>query len=164
MKKLLLASLFLYNGFLLAQEPLTIKEIDSTSTEVPFSIIEKVPIYKGCDATLSNKELKDCMSNELTKHVVENFKTNIAKRLDLPDGIVKINVIFKINTEGNVIDILVKAPHPELEAETIRVISSIPKLDSPGHQDGEPVIVPYALPIVFKIDGSKKRKSKNKRN
>jgi protein TonB len=164
MKKLLIVSLLLCNGLLLAQEPLTIKEIDSTSTEVPFSIIEKVPVYKGCDPSMRTEELKACMSYAITNLVSMNFNTSIANDLGLPDGTVRVNVMFKIDVDGSIIDVQARAPHPALEAEAIRVVNLIPRLDKPGYFKGEPVVVPYSLPILFKVENSKKRKSKTKRN
>jgi hypothetical protein len=160
MKKLLLVSLLLCNGFLLAQEPLTIKEIDSTSTEVPFNIIENVPIYKGCDPSMRPEELKACMSYAITNLISQNFNTNITNGLGLPDGPVRINVIFKINVDGNIIDAQARAPHPALEKEALRLVSLIPKLDKPGYYKGEPVVVPYSLPILFKVENPKSSKSK----
>jgi hypothetical protein len=49
---------------------------------------------------------------------------------------------------GHVFDIRARAPHKALEAEAIRVIALLPKI-TPGFQFGEPVIVPYSLPIIF---------------
>ena len=37
------------------------------------------------------------MSDAISKHVVQNFNSDMASRLGLPDGLVRINVIFKIN-------------------------------------------------------------------
>ncbi|MFD0989220.1 energy transducer TonB [Mariniflexile jejuense] len=129
---------------------------DNNSKVTSFEVIENVPVYKGCDHTLSNKELKDCMSISISKHIAKNFNTNVSNGLGIPDGRVKINVIFKINRDGNIIDIVAKAPHPALEEEAIRVIKLMPKMDKPGYQRGEPVTVPYALPIVFNVVNPKK--------
>src|SRR5690606_3046757 len=63
----------------------------------------------------------------------------------------RINVIFKIDKEGNVVEVKSRAPHPALEAEAKRVINSLPKF-IPGTQKGKAVVVPYSLPILFKVD------------
>ena len=140
-----------------------IKDLDHDDSGVPFAVIENVPIYYGCDAKLSNAELKNCMSKKVVRHVSTNFNTDIAANLGLPDGKVRILVIFKVNKEGKIIDIQARAPHPALEKEAIRVISLIPDLDKPGYQKGKPVVVPYSLPIVFQIDNSSKKLSKKER-
>lgn len=137
------------------------KDIDSlnntkNSEIVPFNIIENVPVYKGCDDSMSNTELKNCMSTSISKHVAKNFNTKIINGLGIPDGKVRINVIFKINKEGNIIDINAKAPHPILVEEAVRVIKLIPKMDKPGYLRDKPVTVPYSLPIVFNVVNPKK--------
>ncbi len=118
-------------------------------TSVPDGVIEKVPVYPGCEDVAGNKFKKNCMSSALSGFVNNNFNTNVVKGKDL-HGVQKINVIFKINKEGNVEDISAKGPHPVLEEEAIRVIRNLPKLE-PGYQRGKPVIVPYALPIIFQV-------------
>jgi len=149
MKNLLFILLFILSNTAFTQEA-NIIEAEEINEETPFSVIENVPIYKGCDKNLSNRELKDCMSKKITEHVSANFNINCAQQTDLK-GTVRVSVIFKIDKKGNVIDIRSRAPHPVLEQEAIRVIKLMPKMDRPGIQRGKPVIVPYALPIIFKI-------------
>ena len=38
---------------------------DLETIEVPFAIIEKVPVYDGCDENTSNEQLRMCMSNAI---------------------------------------------------------------------------------------------------
>lgn len=123
--------------------------------EVPFAVIENVPVYPGCEDLSSNIEKKTCMSEKITKFVVENFNTKIANQNGL-SGRQRINVIFKIDTEGNIKGVRSRAPHPALEAEAMRVISSLPKM-KPGIQKGKPVTVPYSLPIIFEIEEKTKQ-------
>ncbi|WP_282134074.1 energy transducer TonB [Seonamhaeicola maritimus] len=127
--------------------------------EVAFAVIEQVPIYKGCKKNLSNKEQRACMSSKVTKHVVKHFNIKVAKGLGFPDGKVRIDVIFKINTKGEVVGIRARGPHKKLEEEARRVIKLLPKF-IPGYQKGKPVTVPYALPLIFNIDNSKYNKKK----
>lgn len=127
------------------------KHISEEAIEVPFAVIENVPIYPGCEDLSSNDERKRCMSEKLRDFVIENFNTKKASEYGL-SGRQKVNVIFKIDTKGNVIRVRSRGPHPVLEAEAIRVISSLPKMQ-PGMQKGKAVTVPYSLPIVFEIDG-----------
>lgn len=119
--------------------------------EVPFNIIEKVPVYKGCNKDLSNTDLKKCMNEKVQKLVAKNFSIKLATTLDLSPGVKRIFVMFKIDKKGRVTDIQARGPHKALEDEAIRVIKKIPKLKAPGYQRKKPVIVPYALPIVFRI-------------
>ncbi|PIA78541.1 hypothetical protein BFR04_03125 [Gaetbulibacter sp. 4G1] len=118
--------------------------------EVPFAVIENVPVYPGCEDLASNIEKKKCMSDNISEFVAKNFNTKIANQNEL-SGRQRINVIFKIDKEGNITGVRSRAPHPALEAEAIRVISSLPKM-KPGIQRGKPVTVPYSLPIIFEVE------------
>ncbi|WP_052826061.1 M56 family metallopeptidase [Neotamlana nanhaiensis] len=126
-----------------------LKIYESENIEVPFSVIEKVPLFPGCEDLTTNKEQSDCMSRSISQFVNKNFNTKIADSLQLK-GRQRINVIFKIDTKGNIIDIRSRAPHPALEEEAIRVISSLPRM-IPGEHQGKKVNVPYSLPIIFQV-------------
>jgi hypothetical protein len=125
---------------------------ETSNEEVAFGIIENVPVYDGCDESMSNDEKRRCMSDKLTELVTNNFNSSLANQLGISAGIQKIHVIFKINEEGIVTDIQARASHPGLEKEAIRIIRLIPKM-RPGLQDGKPVPVPYSLPITFNVQG-----------
>lgn len=116
-------------------------------TIVPDGIIEKVPIYPGCESLVGNESKKNCMAKEVSSFVVSKFNTTFGKDLTLK-GKQRINVIFKIDKTGQVFDIQARAPHKALEAEAIRVIALLPKM-TPGFQFGKSVIVPYSIPIIF---------------
>lgn len=117
---------------------------------VPFAIIEDVPIYPGCEGLQSNDERKKCMSEKITQFVNSRFNKNLGDQVGVT-GINKINVAFKIDKEGNIIDVQSRAPHPRLEQEAIRVINALPKME-PGKQRGKPVAVSYYLPILFQVE------------
>ena len=116
--------------------------------EVPFSVIENVPEYPGCEKG-SNAEKRKCMSAKIAKFVQRKFNTDLAGDLGL-SGRQRINVIFKIDKNGNVVGVRSRAPHPRLEQEAARVINMLPKM-KPGRQRGKAVIVPYSLPITFQV-------------
>lgn len=124
-------------------------DLELLTTRVPEGVIERVPIYPGCELKLSNKDRQKCMSNEISKLIAKKFNKNAVFGLGLV-GSQRIYVIFKIGTDGEVSCIRAKAPHPALEAEAIRVITLLPKIQ-PGIQRGETVVVPYSLPIVFNL-------------
>lgn len=142
-------------------EDIKIIEISENSDEVPFMLVERVPIYKGCDESQDNAALKKCMADGITQHVSKKFNIKKAQRLGLPDGTIKIIANFKINPEGKIVEIEINAPHEELARETERVIQSIPNMEKPGYVKGKPVTVPYTLPIIFKLNSSRKRSNKS---
>ena len=124
-----------------------VNEIQETK-DIPFSVIDEVPVYKGCENS-DNK--KKCMSDKITKHVTEYFNIELAKDLSLSPGKKRISVQFKIDNHGKVVNVKARAPHPKLKEEAIRVIKLIPKM-KPGKQDGKAVNVRYNLPITFTVE------------
>ena len=128
-------------------EDIEIEEVYE-DVEVPFSVIENVPEYPGCEKG-SNTEKRKCMSAKIAKFVQRKFNTDLAGDLGL-SGKQRISVIFKINKNGDVTGVRSRAPHPRLEKEAARVINLLPKM-KPGRQRGKAVIVPYSLPITFQV-------------
>lgn len=126
-------------------------EIEEDESEIPFSIIERVPVYISCDENLCNDEQKKCMQKQVSNHISRKFNLDLGADLNL-SGIIRIISTFTINKNGDIVNIRIRAPHPELEEETIRVIKSIPKFKRPGFQRGKFVSVPYLLPIVFRVE------------
>jgi Zn-dependent protease with chaperone function len=119
------------------------------SNGIPFAVIEEVPVFEGCEGLASNQGRKECMSNKISQFVNKNFNTGLAEELQLK-GINRVIAQFRIDETGNVVDVEARASRPELEAEAVRVISEIPKMQ-PGKQDGKNVSVMYSLPIVFQV-------------
>lgn len=120
-------------------------------TKVPDGVIEKVPVYPGCESVLTNRKRKACMTRYVIKHVSSKFNTEIAKTIIGLKGKQKILVNFKIGKTGEVKEVKATAAHPILKAEAIRVIELLPKF-IPGYQRGKPVVVPFSLPIVFQVE------------
>ncbi|WP_052466978.1 energy transducer TonB [Psychroserpens damuponensis] len=120
--------------------------------EAPFNLngVEVVPVYPGCEKKTTNGERIKCMNEKITKLVQRKFDTDLAGELGL-SGTQRINVQFKIDKNGNVSEILTRAPHPSLEKEAERVTNKIPQME-PGLQREQPVSVLYNLPIVFKVN------------
>jgi len=121
---------------------------DKKTDDVPFAIIEKVPVYPGCGGE-DNVTLKKCMSEKIVAHVSGRFNKKVIKKLNLSPGSHRISVQFKIDKKGKVVNVRAKADYPELEEEAIRVVKSLPKM-KPGKQKGKSVGVLYSLPILFK--------------
>ena len=116
---------------------------------MPFAIVDKAPILRECKSMETEKEKRKCTSTGIQKHVTKNFKTELAEKLGLK-GRQRINVVFKITKKGDIAIEKSRAPHPDIEAEAIRVIKSIPKL-IPGKHNGKKVDVTYSIPIVFQV-------------
>jgi protein TonB len=128
-----------------------IKEVEieeEVVEDVPFFIIEQVPVYPGCKG--NKEELRKCMQQKIKEHVAKNFNVDLAQDLGLTPGVKRIFVMFVIDKNGTISGVQSRAPHKSLQKEGERVIKSLPKM-KPGEQRGRPVGVRYSLPIVFEV-------------
>ncbi len=124
--------------------------VDEEIADVPFAVIENVPVYPGCEKKRSNAEKKKCMSEKVQKFVQKKFNTELAGDLGL-EGRQRIAVQFKIDKNGDVVNVRARAPHPKLEQEAVKVVKALPKM-VPGRQRGTAVGVLYSLPILFQVE------------
>jgi len=148
------------NEDILQQEPLSkekeavLKSADTIiqSDDVPFAIIENVPVFPGCEGT--QDELKECLKEKIANHININFNSSIADGLGLKAEVKRIYVMFNIDKDGNISDVQARAAHIKLQEEAVRVITSLPKM-IPGKHKGKTVNVKYSLPIAFKVGANK---------
>ncbi len=116
--------------------------------DVPFAVIEEAPIYPGCKG--SKSERKQCLQDKIKEHVNKNYNVGLAEELGLDPGKKRVYVLFKIDNNGNIIDIKARGPHKRLEKEAIRVVKLLPKM-IPARQRGRAVGVKYTLPITLQV-------------
>ncbi len=131
------------------EEIIEVEEEEEVLEDVPFAIIEDVPVYPGCKG--NKAKLRACLQEKITKHVNRKFNSDLASDLGLSPGVKRIFVMFKIDRSGNITNVQARAPHNRLRDEAIRVIKLLPKM-IPGKQRGRPVGVKYSLPIAFKVE------------
>ena len=88
-------------------EDIEIEEVEE-DVEVPFAVIENVPVFPGFER--GNNEMKrKFMSEKIAKFVQRKFNTDLAGDLGLT-GRQRISVIFKIDKSGNCL--LYTSPSP----------------------------------------------------
>ena len=129
------------------EEIVEVEEEEEILEDVPFAIIEDVPVYPGCKG--SKAEKKACLNKSMQKHVARKFNADLAGDLGL-SGKQKIYIQFKITKTGGIQIVGARAPHKRLEKEARRVVNLLPKME-PGKQRGRPVNVTYMLPITFDV-------------
>lgn len=137
------------NEFVEVEEIEEIVEDEEVLDDVPFAIIENVPVYPGCKGT--NEQKKKCMVEKITKHVNRKYNTGLAGDLGLSPGKKRVYVQFKIDNTGKVTNVMARGPHARLEKEAIRVVELLPDM-TPGKQRGRPVGVKYTLPITLVVE------------
>ncbi len=142
-----------------AETPTEVAKTDEASVEKKkeqkktetLTTIEKAPIYPGCAGAGNEIAKKRCMISKINKFVNKNFNSYIAQDIGLKPGTQKINVKFIIDKNGYVNVSRVRASHPALKKEAIRVVNKLPKM-IPGKSKGKAQNVNYFLPIVFNIE------------
>lgn len=117
----------------------------STIDEVPFMVIEDVPVFPGCE---NSNDKRACFQEKMQKHIRKNFRyPEEAQEMGLQG---KVYLQFTVQKDGNIGDLKMRGPHQILESEASRIISKLPKME-PGKQRGEAVKVPFSIPITFRL-------------
>lgn len=132
-------------------EPTTETPVDpENNTPTNVLVVEKVPVFPGCEFLESNQEKVECMNEKMRKIIQRKFNPYLAGELGLK-GNHLIRVTFIINKEGKIDNLHIVTPKKALEQETKRVIDYMPQM-RPGIQNGKSVNVMYNLPIVIKAE------------
>ena len=108
----------------------------SAEEEAPFVVVEQMPMFPGGDA-------------ELLKFIGLNTQYPEVAKINNIQG--RVIIRFCVTAKGGVSQISVlKGVSPELDAEAIRVVNSLPEFQ-PGRQGGKAVPVWYMVPITFTL-------------
>ena len=131
------------------EEIVEIAEAEEVIEDVNFMIIEDAPVFPGCKG--GKKELKDCFSRMVQKHFSRKFDAELPNELGLSPGKKRVFIGFKIDRQGNVVNIQARAPHPKIKDEVIKVMNLLPKM-KPGRQRGKAVGVSYNIPFSLLVE------------
>lgn len=120
---------------------------EEEDVDVPFAIIEDVPLFPGCERVPKSQRRK-CFQEKIQRHISRNFRyPEIAQEMGI-QGRVYVN--FVISKDGSITNIRMRGPDKNLEKEAARIIGKLPKM-TPGKQRGRPVRVPFSIPITFRL-------------
>lgn len=110
--------------------------IRKSSTDVPFVVVEEMPMYIGGD-------------QEILRTIAENTVYPEKARLNGIEG--RVILRFVVTAEGKVDDVVVlKGVDPELDREAVRVVGLLNDF-IPGRQGGVAVPVYYMVPVTFSL-------------
>ena len=122
-------------------------EDDFEDVDVPFAVIEDVPIYPGCES-VPKSQRRACFQEKINKHIRKNFRyPEIAQEMGIQG---RVYVQFVIAKDGAITSVRMRGPDKNLEKEAARIISKLPKM-TPGKQRGRAVRVPFSIPITFRL-------------
>ena len=133
------------------QDEIIIEEIEVEEEfddiDVPFAVIEDVPIFPGCES-VAKSERRTCFQDKINQHIRRNFRyPEIAQEMGI-QGRVYVN--FIIAKDGSITNIRMRGPDKNLENEAQRIISRLPQM-TPGKQRGRAVRVTFSIPITFRL-------------
>lgn len=118
---------------------------DPVDEVVPFAVIENVPVFPGCE---NESDKRACFQEMMQKHIRKNFRyPEIAQEMGLQG---RVSLMFTIQKDGSIDEVRMRGPHEVLETEAARIISKLPTM-TPGKQRGNPVKVPFSIPITFRL-------------
>ncbi len=127
-------------------EEIEIEEFDD-DIDVPFAVIEDVPVYPGCERVAKSKR-RECFQERINQHIKKNFRyPEIAQEMGIQG---RVYVSFVISTDGSIINVRSRGPDKNLEGEAERIIGRLPRM-IPGKQRGRAVRVPFSIPITFRL-------------
>ena len=122
-------------------------EDDFEDVDVPFAVIEDVPIFPGCES-VAKSQRRECFQEKMNKHIRKNFRyPEIAQEMGIQG---RVYVQFVIAKDGSITSIRMRGPDKNLEKEAKRIISRLPKM-TPGKQRGRAVRVHFRIPITFRL-------------
>ncbi|WP_179339765.1 hypothetical protein [Winogradskyella ludwigii] len=148
--------IIIFGGLVLSAQEKAIKpsKLDSisvTKDSESYSIIEDVPIYKGCEKMMTYADKKECANQKIGDFFKENYNTILSKGSKVAPGKARILVTFNVDEQANIVDGKAEGPNKYLENEALRVLKLLPKFSSPGYFKGKPVKVPFSIPVVFVV-------------
>ncbi|MGB1170928.1 MAG: energy transducer TonB [Flavobacteriaceae bacterium] len=132
------------------EEIIEIVEVEEVEEDidVPFAVIEDVPIFPGCES-VKKSERRNCFQEKMNRHIRKNFRyPEIAQEMGIQG---RVYVQFVIAKDGNITGVRMRGPDKNLEKEAARIIGKLPKM-TPGKQRGRPVRVPFSIPITFRLN------------
>jgi protein TonB len=130
---------------IIAPEDTNFEEPTALVDEVPFMVIEDVPVFPGCEKA---NDKRACFQEKMQKHIRKNFRyPEEAQEMGIQG---KVYLQFTVQKDGYIGELKLRGPHQILEKEATRIISKLPKME-PGKQRGQAVKVPFSIPITFKL-------------
>ncbi|MFD0860988.1 energy transducer TonB [Sungkyunkwania multivorans] len=122
-------------------------EEEVEDVDVPFAVIEDVPVFPGCEGVAKSKR-RSCFQEQMNKHIRKHFRyPEIAQEMGVQG---RVYVQFTIDKDGSITNVKMRGPDKNLEKEAARIIGKLPKM-TPGKQRGRAVRVPFSIPITFKL-------------
>jgi protein TonB len=102
-----------------------------------FTLADEMPLFNGGDAAM-------------LKYIAENITYPEKAKRDSITGKVILKLVVEKDCSVSNVEVE-KSVNSLLDAEAVRVVSTLPKFEKPGKKAGEAVRVQYMIPISFRL-------------
>ncbi len=123
---------------------------EEANFEVPFAVVEKSPVYPGCEKLATEEEIKTCFNTQVEALFDKHF--NYPKEAAPEDKDKRMFVAFLIEKDVSIQVRAMRVAHPSIDAELRRVFGKMQKV-KPGMMRNKAVSVVYNQ--VFKVKEKK---------
>jgi len=111
---------------------------DTPESDSVYTVVDELPSFAGGN-------------NGLMKYIID--KTVYPAEAKKMNIVGKVIVKFVVGKDCSVSQVeLVNGINPLLDAEALRVVSSLPKFEKPGIKSGKAVPTQFLLPITFSLE------------
>jgi periplasmic protein TonB len=121
-----------------AKSIVTQQDPQPVNKDIPFVQVDEMPIFTGGDTAILNYIAKNTVYPEAAKKKGITGKVVVRFIVEKNCSVSEVTVLHSVN--------------PEIDAEAVRVIKSLPKFEKPAKNAGVPVRCFYMLPITFSLN------------
>ena len=108
-----------------------------TKKDIPFVQVDEMPVFPGGNIAI-------------LKYIADNSRYPEEAKKNKITG--KVIVRFIVEKDCSVSEVtILQSVNPELDAEAVRVVKTLPKFEKPAKNGGVAVRVFYMLPITFDL-------------
>lgn len=102
-----------------------------------YASVDEMPVFKGGEVALMT-------------YLRNNTVYPAEAKKNSSQGKVFVKMVVGKDCSISHVEVL-RGVNPQLDAEAVRVVSTLPKFEKAGIKGGEPVAVQYVIPIAFKL-------------
>jgi len=125
------------------------RTIDESNTYM-IEEVDQLPIFKGCDDNSNKDQQIQCLSYYLADYINMNLNiSKIARKSNVSGKVVRFEINFIIDSEGELSNIYLKGATETAIVETFKILRKI-KQAKPALINSKPVNLAVRLPISFK--------------
>ena len=108
-----------------------------TKKDIPFVQVDEMPVFPGGDIAI-------------LKYIADNSRYPEEAKKNKITG--KVIVRFVVEKDCSISEVtILQSVNPQLDAEAVRVVKTLPKFEKPAKNAGVVVRVFYMLPITFDL-------------